>query len=380
MALPAFVAVSALSSGAGAIEPHWPSHSTDDIGILLVQTSNEVVSFTTAHTFSEISDSPQGVGTGGAAAATRLSAYWARATSASMPTPVIADPGDHALAIILTFSGCATSGLPWNVTAPSTSALTTAMVLAGDTTTVDDCLILGVIAGGADVASSAAYSGWANAALANIAERFDQHVSSANGGGFGVFTGEKATAGAFGDTTATVAGTQNAANLVIALRPEAAASASAAVTGTAGDGATESQIVNGGQTIVITLTDDTWVAEGATFNAQRAAILAGLDAASSPATGWNNKVRDTEDVTAVVRTSDTVATITLSAAPDYAISANETITVTVPAAAVAGGEAIVATPTFDITNEAAAAASGMVRPGVEFIKAPLTFIRKYGTD
>jgi hypothetical protein len=49
----------------------------------------------------------------------------------------------------------------------------------------------------------------------------------------------------------------------------------------------------------------------------------------------------------VVRTSDTVVTITLPAFGTYNITAGETITVTVPATAVTG-DAIVATPTFDI--------------------------------
>ena len=48
----------------------------------------------------------------------------------------------------------------------------------------------------------------------------------------------------------------------------------------------------------------------------------------------------------VTRTSATVVTITLPAFPTCDITVNETITVTVPATAVASGGAIVATPTF----------------------------------
>lgn len=107
----------------------------------------------------------------------------------------------------------------------------------------------------------------------------------------------------------------------------------AALSGTLADGGTESEIVAGAETIVITLTDDTWVAAGATFDAERQAIIDGLDAAASPPAGWNTQVRDTLAVTAVVRTSDTVVTITLPAVADYAINATETITVTVPASA-----------------------------------------------
>lgn len=124
----------------------------------------------------------------------------------------------------------------------------------------------------------------------------------------------------------------------------------AALTGTAVPTITETDVVTGGKTIIITLTGDTWVAAGATFDAQRQNIIDGLDAASSPTNGWNNEVRDKEVVTAVVRTSNTVVTITLSAAGAYDISSTETITCTVPATAlVTSTSAVIATPTFTVT-------------------------------
>jgi len=139
---------------------------------------------------------------------------------------------------------------------------------------------------------------------------------------------------------------------------------SALITGTASDGLTESEVVSGGETIIITLTNDTWVADDGTFAAARQAIIDGLDSAQSELTGWNAVVRDAESVTAVVRTSDTVVTITLSAAGSYDITAHETITVTVPAAAVVGAQPIVATPEFGVFYTSAGAArkavSGLV--------------------
>lgn len=124
---------------------------------------------------------------------------------------------------------------------------------------------------------------------------------------------------------------------------------SAAITGTAQPTSTEAQIVAGGRTIIITLTGDTWVASGSTFDAQRSAIIQGLDSAQSEGTGWNAEVRDKAPVTDVVRTSDTVVTITLSAQAGYNITATETITVTVPGAALTGNNPVTATPTFTVT-------------------------------
>jgi len=134
---------------------------------------------------------------------------------------------------------------------------------------------------------------------------------------------------------------------------EAAPFVTGVVAGTAvAGGVLESEIVSGGETIIITLTNDTWLASGAPFDGQRQNIIDGLDSAQSEAAGWNAEVRDKEVVGAVVRTSDTVVTVTLTAAGAYVITANETITVTTPATAlVLNTVDIIATPTFDVTNE-----------------------------
>ncbi len=126
------------------------------------------------------------------------------------------------------------------------------------------------------------------------------------------------------------------------------AAISAAVTGTIAPTATEAEVVAGGKTVIITLTNETWVAAGAAFDAQRQNIIDGLDSAQSETTGWNTEVRDKQSVAGVVRTSNTVVTITLDAQAAYDITAPETITATVPATAIASAGALTATPTFDI--------------------------------
>ena len=90
----------------------------------------------------------------------------------------------------------------------------------------------------------------------------------------------------------------------------------------------ESKVVDGGGVITITLTNDTWVASGATFNAQRQNILNGISGK------FFDAVMAAQAVTAVVRTSDTVVTITLAAVPSYAITTSERVTCLVPATAV----------------------------------------------
>lgn len=128
----------------------------------------------------------------------------------------------------------------------------------------------------------------------------------------------------------------------------AAAAASVTIVGTA---FTEAQIVAGGQTIVLTVANDTFVVLDDTI---RQAIIDGLDSAQSESTGWNAEVRDKEVVSAVVRDSPTQITITLTAAPAYQITADETITVTIDASALTTSVIdVTATPTAEVTNSAA---------------------------
>ena len=85
------------------------------------------------------------------------------------------------------------------------------------------------------------------------------------------------------------------------------------------------------------------------FADQRQNIINGMTSAGTETLGWNNEVRDKIAVTDVVRTDATIVTITLDAEAGYDITANETITVTIPATALTSGTALVASPTFAIT-------------------------------
>jgi len=120
------------------------------------------------------------------------------------------------------------------------------------------------------------------------------------------------------------------------------------VTGTISTGVTESDIVTGGKTIVLTIAGtDTFV----TGTTSEDAIAAGISGSAS----WNSEVRDNLDNTNVALTgSDKVATVTLPASSGYSITANDTITATIPAASLTTTTiATVASPTFTITADTA---------------------------
>jgi hypothetical protein len=110
---------------------------------------------------------------------------------------------------------------------------------------------------------------------------------------------------------------------------------SVAVTGTlqTTEEVFESDIVTGGLTIILTLTGDTWIAAGATsFDTIRSDIIFSITGSQFDPGGWNN-LRGDIDVSNVVRTSDTVVTITLPALPSYSIVDDEYLTFKAPALA-----------------------------------------------
>ena len=217
--LPTFVAAGTPVCLGTAITVTWPTHVADDIGLLFITTdSSEASTLATPAGFVEIADSPQDAGV--ITTGTRLTVFWCRATSAAMTSPVTNDSGNFQFGVILTFRDCVSSGNPWDVTAGDTNeGGSTAVSIPGDTTTGPNRLIVAACSHATDTAL-AQFSGWANADLGDVTERFDASDTPSNGGGIGIATGTKASAGAFGATTATLATSSPQARICIALKGE----------------------------------------------------------------------------------------------------------------------------------------------------------------
>jgi MSHA biogenesis protein MshQ len=209
VAAPAFEAAGTAVGGTGAVSPAWPAHAAGDIALLFVETTGgQTATLSTAAGFVEITGSPQATGT--TTNGTRITVFWARATTAAMASPTVAGPGDHVYAQILTYRGAAATGNPWNVTGGGVKATaSTSVTVTGVTTTVADTLIVQAVARDNDSAA-AAFSALANANLTSLTEQTDAGTTSGNGGGFVVWDGVKASAGATGNTTATVTSSVNA--------------------------------------------------------------------------------------------------------------------------------------------------------------------------
>ena len=216
---PTFQAAGTAVAGPGAITVAWPAHQVDDIALLLVETANQTVTLSTPSGFVAVTNSPQGTGTAGGDPATRLTVFWARATSAAMANVVIADSGDHNIGRIITFRGVVTTGNPWDITAGAVAASTsTAVSIPTVTTTVADTLVVTIVSNMTET-NTAQTSGWTNANLTGLTEIADSNTSSGNGGGFGAAAGVKAAAGATGATTATLANASVQGLMTIALLP-----------------------------------------------------------------------------------------------------------------------------------------------------------------
>jgi hypothetical protein len=167
----------------------------------------------------QLTSSPQGTGTAGGTAATRLSVFyrWVTGTEAA---PGVGDSGDHQIARIIAYSGVHPT-TPFNVqTGNVKTTASTAVTFPSVTTTVADCMILLMEAHALpDSTSTAIISGQTNANLSAITERMDNNTNAGNGGGFSLTEGIKATAGATGTTSATLTTSATQGWITLALQP-----------------------------------------------------------------------------------------------------------------------------------------------------------------
>jgi len=189
----------AAGTGTAGTSPAWPAHQVDDIAFLIVEGQANAIALTTANGFVNITNLT--------ATGTRLAVYWCRATSSSMPAPVLAANSDHNVSQIITFRGCRKTGNPYDQTATSTnSTASTTLTLPGVTTTGDNHLIVGFMSSATD-SSSAWHTAQSNANLTGLAERADFANNTGDGGGVAAVSGLKVSAGATGTTSNTVTST-----------------------------------------------------------------------------------------------------------------------------------------------------------------------------
>jgi hypothetical protein len=191
---------------------NWPTHAINDIGILIIEAENTISTVTPAG-WTHITGSPLTHGD------SKLHILWQRATSSAMPAVSDTTNCNHKIGVIATFSGCITTGNPWNVAASGTktTASTTAIV-PSLTTTVNNTLIAMVVGRPDDSASTTHFGVPANATLSDLKEYGEYGTLLGQGGGFVLSSGIMALAGVTGTSTLTKAVSTTDAYMTFALR------------------------------------------------------------------------------------------------------------------------------------------------------------------
>jgi hypothetical protein len=198
-----YQALGSAQAGVASVNVSWPTHVTDDIGILVLESFT--ATWTTPSGWTLLASSN--------ATFTELNIYWKRATSSAEPAVATGFPGtaDHVVARIVTFRGCVATGSPVLTSATSTKTVASTSWSAPSitTTTANEFVVYGVSRDN-DSSNLASFSNPTNANLVSPTEIGEAGTTSGDGGGFVVGYGVKATAGATGITTGTVNSSRNA--------------------------------------------------------------------------------------------------------------------------------------------------------------------------
>lgn len=199
----AFRNAGTVASGLAAINPGLPTLVADDIHVLVIETENEPVPAMTG--WNNVGAGTINVATG---SVTALTIRW-RPAQAGDTAPTVPDSGNHQIARIAAFSGVDTTN-PWDVTLFGTETVAdTSVSFPNPTTTTANTMIVHCFGTGQDTATAQSSSTATNAGLTNLTIRMNDWTTSGTGGGFAMFTGEKASIGAVGVTTSTMTGTAN---------------------------------------------------------------------------------------------------------------------------------------------------------------------------
>lgn len=223
MAAPSVSTIGTFNFGTGDVtlaSPGGVSHSTDTLLIAAIENTAHAVEIPTGWT--EAPSSPQSQGSDNTAGGSRITVLYkwgAGSGTASDDDCFINDnSSDKQIGLIIAITGADTTN-PFNTSAGSTQTSTTSATFPGVTTTVDDCLILHITGTDRDANSTAEFSSPTNSNLTSLTEEFERSVSTGTGGGVVIHSGVMATAGATGNTTATVANSTAMEHITLAIAP-----------------------------------------------------------------------------------------------------------------------------------------------------------------
>lgn len=196
MAAPSVRSVGTFASGTTSCTPGLPSGwQQNDFFVLIAECDD-----------SETPNNPSGytfVDSGNDATDVKLS-VWVRRATASESAPTVDGTSNHVHAVMAAVQGADTAGSPYALGGfTDNSGVGAGGVFAGMTTSVDDALVLMLSAIGDNANDAENLSAYANSNLTSVTEHFDQAETTGTGGGLGIASGVKASAGGTGNSTAT---------------------------------------------------------------------------------------------------------------------------------------------------------------------------------
>lgn len=201
MATPTFQAAgAAVTSTGAALSVAWPVHATNDVGLLVIESSGGSAAQGAIAGWTEITGSPKtDVAT---AAGSIFQVFWRRAASAAEANVATSIRTDHQLARIYTFRGAFATGSPINAVASVASAAAATTATAPPVITSNDATLdVAIVSRPSDSAATNHFSSPTNADLTSVTARGEAGTVDGDGGGFGLWTGIKATAGAIAGWT-----------------------------------------------------------------------------------------------------------------------------------------------------------------------------------
>lgn len=216
MAYPRYIGKSAFASGAGDLSvAALTGTQAGDIILLFVESANQTISTPSGYS---VLATQVGTGTAAAAGGVRIATFYRILADAADTSTTVSDSGNHTTAIKMLFRDTPVIQGNFFVAATSTQGTaSTSMTFPAVTTATDESLVILSVALDTDADSTATVGTVTNANLSNITEIHDQTVSTNAGGGLAVITGEKATAGSTGTSTATGSTSVTRAYTTIAL-------------------------------------------------------------------------------------------------------------------------------------------------------------------
>jgi hypothetical protein len=212
------------STGSGTVAPAWPTHAIGDVALLHITMGSATGGTTTSSLASAAGFTLIDEDVYNFDGINWIHAVWGcRATSTSQTAPSVqnAAGASSLIAVITTYRGCAPTGAYSDASANDNATTSTSVTIPGLTLVTANSLIVDSFGFSRDANSTTEVSGWTNASLTSITERFDQSHNGGPGGGIGVASGvANVIAGAsVGATTATLGTTGFQARVKVALKP-----------------------------------------------------------------------------------------------------------------------------------------------------------------